>query len=105
VKCLVTLVLTKDVSVLVKRATNKLVVVPQVGGKETVGVGNGSEGGLEGVLKRLCGTGRGRVGIFDTGELEETLDGGRGNETGTARGGNELVDRVRMTQRDMERGF
>lgn len=87
---LVALALAEDIGVLVERGADELGLLPQVGGEETVGVGDGDEGGLEGVLKGLGGTGRGRVSVADTGKLQQTLDGGGGNETGTAGSGNKL---------------
>lgn len=90
VKNLVALALAEDIGVLVERAADELGLLPQVGGEETVGVGNGDEGGLEGVLKGLGGTGRGRVGVADTSKLQQTLDSGGGNETGTAGSGDKL---------------
>ena len=87
---LVALALAEDIGVLVERAADELGLLPQVGGEETVGVGNGDEGGLEGVLKGLGGTGRGRVGVADTSKLQQTLDSGGGNETGTAGSGDKL---------------
>lgn len=64
-------------------------LAPEVGGEETVGVGNGNKGGLEGVLEGSGGTGRRSVGILDTTELEELLDGGRGDNGRTSGGGDE----------------
>jgi hypothetical protein len=87
---LVTLLLAERVGELLERAPDELGLLPQVGGEETVGVGDGDEGSLEGVLEGLGGTGGGCVGVLDTGELEETLDGGGGNEASTTGGGNEL---------------
>lgn len=84
------LAVTEGVRELLEGAADKLGLLPQVGGKEAVGVGDGDKGGLEGVLEGLGGTGRGSVGILDTSELEETLDGGRGNEASTTGGGDEL---------------
>jgi len=52
-------------------------------------VGDGNEGGLESVLERLGRTRRRGVDIGHTSELQQTLDGGRGDETGTAGSGNE----------------
>ena len=66
---LVSLALPQGVRVLVQRAPDELRLGPQVGCQETVGVGDGGEGGLEGVLEGLGRAGRGRVGILDTGEL------------------------------------
>ena len=66
---LVSLTLPQSVRILVQRAPDELRLAPQVGRQETVGVGDGGEGGLEGVLEGLGRTGRGRVSILDTGEL------------------------------------
>jgi hypothetical protein len=85
---LVALALAEDIGVLVERRADELGLLPEVGGEETVGVGDGNEGGLEGVLEGLGGTGRGRVGVLDTSKLQQTLDGGGSNETGTAGSGN-----------------
>jgi hypothetical protein len=64
--------------------------LPQVGCQEAVGVGDGDESGLEGVLEGLGGSGGGGVDVLDTGKLEETLDSGRCDETGTTGSGDEL---------------
>lgn len=66
---LVPLTLPQGVGVLVQRAPDELRLLPQVGRQEAVGVGDGGEGGLQGVLEGLGRTGRGRVGVLDTGEL------------------------------------
>ena len=66
---LVPLTLPQGVRVLVQRAPDELRLGPQVGRQETVRVGDGGEGGLEGVLEGLGRAGGGRVGILDTGEL------------------------------------
>lgn len=87
---LVALALTENVRVLLEWGADELGLLPQVGGEETVGVGNGNEGGLEGVLKGLGGTGRGGVDVVDTGELEQTLDSWGGDQTGTTWSRNEL---------------
>lgn len=86
---LVLLALAKDVAVLLERRPCESSLAPQVGGKESVCVGDGNEGGLQCVLKSLGGTSGRGVSILDTSQLQETLDSGRGNETGTAGGGNE----------------
>lgn len=88
---LVTLALTEDIAKLLQRAADELSLLPQVGGKETVGVADSEESGLEGVLEGLGGAGGGGIGVLDTSKLEETLDSGGGNETGTTGGGDELV--------------
>jgi hypothetical protein len=87
---LVLLTLPQDVAVLLQRAADQLSLLPQVGCEETVGVSDGDESGLEGVLESLGGTGGGSVGVLDTSELEESLDGRGGNEAGTTGGGDEL---------------
>ena len=89
-KRLVSLALSEDIAVLLQRGLDELGLLPQVGGEETVGVGDGGEGGLEGVLKGLGGTGRRAVGVANTSKLQQTLDGGRGNDTGTAGSGDKL---------------
>ena len=80
----VPLAVPKGVGILLQRAPDELGLLPQVGCEEAVGVGDGSEGGLEGVLEGLGRAGRRGVGVLDTGELQETLDGGRSDEGGTA---------------------
>jgi hypothetical protein len=89
-KNLVLLALAQDITELLQRAADELSLLPEVGGEEAVGVDDGDEGSLEGVLEGLGGAGRGGVGVLDTSELEETLDGGGGNEAGTAGSGDEL---------------
>ena len=66
---LVALALAKHIAVLLERAASELGLVPQAGSEEAVGVGDGDEGGLEGVLEGLGGTGRGGVEVLDTAEL------------------------------------
>jgi len=89
-KNLVLLALAQNITELLQRAADKLSLLPEVGGEEAVGVDDGDKGGLEGVLEGLGGAGRGCVGVLDTSELEETLDGGGGNETSTAGSGDKL---------------
>lgn len=93
-KNLVLLALAQDITELLQRAADELSLLPQVGGEEAVGVDDGDEGGLEGVLEGLGGAGRGGVGVLDTSELEETLDGGGGDKAGTAGSGNELEHKL-----------
>jgi hypothetical protein len=87
---LVSLALTQNVTKLLQRAANELSLLPQVGGEESVSVADSKESGLESVLEGLGRTGGGGVGILDTSKLEETLNGGRGNETGTTGSGDKL---------------
>jgi hypothetical protein len=87
---LVSLAVPQGVGVLVQGTPDELGLLPQVGGEEAVGVGDGHKGSLEGVLEGLGGaSGRG-VGVLDTGELEESLDGRGGDEASTAGSGDEL---------------
>jgi hypothetical protein len=86
---LVPLALTEDVAVLLERRLGESANLPQVGGEETVGVCDGNEGSLQGVLESLGGTGRGSVDVCNTGQLTETLDGGGSDKAGTAGSGNE----------------
>ena len=88
---LVLLALAQDITELLQRAADKLSLLPEVGGEEAVGVDDGKEGSLEGVLEGLGGTGRAGVGVLDTGKLEQTLDSGGGNETGTTGSGDKLL--------------
>lgn len=62
---------------------------PQVGGQEAVGVGNGNEGGLEGVLQSSGRAGGSGVDILDTSELQKLLDSGGGNNGRTSGSGDE----------------
>ena len=80
---------------LLERRPDKLVLLPEVGSEESIGVADGSEGGLEGILESLGGTGRVGVDVRDTSELEKTLDSGGSNETGTTGSRDQLEIRVR----------
>lgn len=91
-KHLVALSLAEDITVLLEWAADELGLLPQVGSEESVGVRDGHEGSLEGVLKSLGGTGRGSVDVVNTGELEQTLDSWRCDQASTTRSGDELQD-------------
>ena len=93
----VPLAVPEGVGKLLERAPDELGLLPQVGCEEAVGVGDGREGGLEGVLEGLGRAGRRRVGVLDTGELEETLDGGRSDDRGTAGSREKLVRGARVS--------
>lgn len=80
----VTLAISQGIRELLQGAPDELGLLPQVGCKEAVGVGDSSESSLEGVLEGLGGAGRRGVGILNTSELEETLDGGGSDDVGTA---------------------
>ena len=87
---LVALAFAKHIAVFLQRAANELSLLPQVGREESVGAGDGSEGGLERVLERLGRTGRSSVAVVDTRKLTQTLYGWRCDETSTTRGRDEL---------------
>ena len=87
---LVALAVTEDVRVLLKWGAGELGLLPEVRSEETVGVGDGDEGGLEGVLEGLGRSGRGSVDVVDTSQLQETLDSWGGNETSTTWSWDEL---------------
>ncbi len=80
----VPLAVPQGIGILLQRAPDELGLLPQVGCEEAVGVGDGGEGGLEGVLEGLGRAGRRGVGVLDTGKLEKTLHSGRSDERGTA---------------------
>jgi hypothetical protein len=50
---------------------------------------DGDESSLQGVLESLGGTRRSSVDILDTSQLQETLDSGRSDKSGTTGSGNE----------------
>ena len=87
---LVLLSLAQNITELLQRAPSELSLSPQVRSEEAVGIADSHEGGLEGVLEGLGRSGGGSVGVLDTGELEQTLDGGGGNETSTTGGRDKL---------------
>ena len=87
---LVALALTENIRVLLEGRADELGLLPQVGGEESVGVGNGNKGGLEGVLEGLGAARRSRVGVGDTSQLQETLDGWGSDKSGTTGGRDEL---------------
>jgi hypothetical protein len=100
-KHLVALALAENIGVLLEWGADELGLLPQVGGEETVGVGDGNEGGFEGVLEGLGRTGGGGVDVGDTSQLQQTLDGWGGDEAGTARSWDELeitLARVKQTE-------
>jgi len=87
---LVSLARSENITKLLQRTSDELGLLPQVRCEVSICVSDGDEGGLEGVLKGLGGTGGGSVDIVNTSELEKTLDGRGGNETSTARSWNKL---------------
>ena len=102
---LVLLAFPQGVAVLLQGTPQQLGLLPEVGRQEAVGVGHGHEGGLEGVLEGLGRAGGRGVGILDTRELEEALDGGRGDEASTAGSGDQL-QRFTSVQKYLDkRGF
>lgn len=90
---LVLLVVPQGIRKFLQGTSDEFGLLPQVGGEEAVGVADGDKTGLEGVLEGLGGAGGRGVCVLDTGELEESLDSGGGNEAGTSGGGDELRSR------------
>jgi len=80
--------LPQNVGILLHRTPLERRLPPEIGRQEAVSVGHCGEGGLERVLEGLGRAGRRRVGVLDSGELEQTLDSRRGDEAGAARGWN-----------------
>lgn len=73
-------------------------VAPEVGRKESVGLGNSLEGGLKEVTHGSGLTRRLGVAVLDTSELEHALGGGGGNDTGTTGSGHKTAhDRGGLT--------
>lgn len=89
-KRLILLPFSQHITKLIQGTPDELRLLPQVRGEEAVGVGDGDEGGFEGVFEGLGGAGGGGVDVLDTSELEEALDGGGGDEAGTAGSGDQL---------------
>ena len=87
---LVSLALPEHIAILLQRAPVQLRLLPQIGCQETVTVTDRHERSFERIFERLGRAGGRCVCVLHTGELEETLDGGGGDEAGTAGGGDEL---------------
>ena len=80
---LVSLTLPQHITEFLQWTSVQLVLLPQVGCQESVTVSYSDEGGFEGVFEGLGAAGGGGVCVLHSGELEETLDGGGGDEAGT----------------------
>merc|ERR1712093_740051 len=80
---LVSLSSAQNITKLLQRTADELRLLPQVGCEVSVCVSDSDEGGLEGVLEGLGGSGGGSVDVVDTGKLEKTLDGWGCDKTGT----------------------
>jgi hypothetical protein len=88
----------KEVRVSLEGLRGELVLLPEIGGEVTIGVGNGTESGLDEVTHGLGLTGGRRVDIADTGELQELLGSQGSDETGTARSWHQThADRTALT--------
>jgi len=89
---LVSLPLPQHITEFFQRAPIELVLLPQIRRQETVGVAYSHERSFECIFKSLCRASGGGIDILDAGELKETFDGGRGDETGSAGGRDELCN-------------
>ena len=69
---------------LVVRSLTGLDDLPQVGGKELVGLGDGGQGSLQEVSLGRGGSGGLGVTVLDSGHLEETFRGGGGDDVGSS---------------------
>jgi hypothetical protein len=87
---LVFLAFSQHVSEFLQWIPAELRLFPQIWCQEAVAVADGHKGGFQRVLESLGTTGRRCVCVLNTGELEKTFDGGRGDETGAAGGRDEL---------------
>ena len=87
---LVPLLPSEVVRKLLQWATDKLGLLPEVGGQEGVGVRDGREGSLQSVFEGLSGTRRLSVGVLNTSKLHETLDGGGSDKASATRSRDQL---------------
>ena len=82
--------LLKPLGMLDERGRDVVGSGPEIGGKESVGVGNGVEGSLNEVLGGTGASGRASVTIVDTSELQDLLGNGGSDKTSTSGGGGQL---------------
>lgn len=68
------------------------IISPKIGSHVGGGVGNGGEGSLDEVTEGLSLTTGSSVAVLDTSELEELLDGLRGDDAGTTGSRNETAE-------------
>jgi len=87
------LLLGQEIRVLLERRLDKLGIFPKVGRKESVGVSDGSKGGLHKVAQGAGGATRGSIAIRDSSELQEFLWRRCSDDASAARGGDESSDR------------
>jgi len=82
--------LFEPLGVLGKRGWDVVGSGPEIRGKESVGVADGNEAGLNEVLGGTGAAGRAGEDIIDTSELQDLLWDGGGDEAGTTGSGGEL---------------
>jgi len=82
-KCLLSLLLSQEVSELVVRSLGEGGLSPELRRKETVAVTDGSEGSLDEVTKGTGGTTGSGVAIGDTSEGKDLLGSGGSDDTST----------------------
>mmetsp|Transcript_14999 Transcript_14999/g.41739 ORF Transcript_14999/g.41739 Transcript_14999/m.41739 type:complete len:314 (-) Transcript_14999:40-981(-) len=81
--------LGQKVGVLLEWKRKERILLPELGTEVSVGRSQGVVNGLDEVSHGSGVSGRAGVAVGDTGHAHELLSGGRRNQSGTARGGNE----------------
>ena len=87
---------------LLQRASVQLGLLPQIGCQEPVCVPHGDKRGLERIFQRLGRSRRGGVDILHPGQLQESLDRGRSDQTCAAGCRDQLPSMVSI--RDRKKG-
>ena len=96
---LISLSLPQHITKFLQRAPIQLCFLPQIRRQEAVCVSHSGECSFECVFEGLCRAGGGGVDVLDAGELEETLDGWGGDESGATGSGDELYPKVNNYQK------
>lgn len=89
---LISLLPSQIIAEFLQRTPQQLGLLPQIGGQEGVGVTDRRKGSLKSILEGLGRAGRSGVDVLDTSKLEEALDRGRSDQTGTTGSGDQLWD-------------
>ena len=91
IRLLVSLPFPQHITEFLKRAPSERSLLPQIRRQKAVRIAYSYKGSLQSVLKSFRRAGGGSVDVLDASELEETLDGRGGDETGTTGSRDELV--------------